>query len=206
MYNISAPKMTGETLRQFELIQRICGEHNYRNVLLVTTQWPTHIPDQSRCAVREGELRRDFWSDMIHGGSTMCRFDGKHGSAKAIIRRLAAKENVVLALQGELADGAKLKETSAFSFMVDVRSKDEEVLAVERAGDRESRLESIQIRREGEDQLNNNIVADTQSALNSKVVSTAQQKQKMSVRSLLRWILGLTSLAMVATQVGLEAA
>lgn len=206
MYNISSPRMTGETLRQFELIQRICGERNYQNVLLVTTQWPTHIPDQSRCAVREGELRRDFWRDMIRGGSTMCRFDGKHGSAKAIIRRLAAKENVVLALQGELASGAKLKETAAFSFMVDVRSKEEEVLAAERAGDRESQLESIRIRKEGEDQLNDDIVADTQSAIDSKVSLAEQQKHKMSVRSLLRWILGLTSLAMVATQVGLEAA
>lgn len=196
-------RMTGETLRQFELIKRMCGEQNYQNVLLVTTQWPTRMEDQSKCAVREGELRRDFWKEMISGGSTMCRFDDKHGSAKAIIRRLAAKDNITLTLQDELAAGKGLKSTTAFSFIVDSRTKKEEALAREKD---ETQVESLQLRRQGESQLNNNIVSDVQSAIEEEEATARQQKRKLSVRLVFTWILGLTHIAMGATQVGLAVA
>lgn len=200
LYDISLNRMTGETLRQFELIKRICGERNYQNVLLVTTHWPSRVEEQPKCTVREGELRREFWKDMISRGSTMCRFDDRHSSAKAIVRRLAAKNDITLTLQDELATGNGLKKTSAFSFIVNARSKDEEKLA--KKSD-EVEPESVQIRKEAETKLNDDIVGKIQNAIEEEEATARKRQKKLTVRQVFGWILGLTHLSMGGTQLGL---
>lgn len=192
--------MTGETLRQFELIKRICGQRNYQNVILVTTHWPKHTDEHPNCAVREGELRRNFWREMVSGGSAMTRFDDRHSTAKAIVRRLAAKEDITLTLQTELATGQGLKKTSAFSFIVDARVEDEARVA-KSSGEVEP--EGVRIRREDEGRLNDDIVAKVQSAIEEEEAQARKQKKKANVLQLFRWVLSLAHVAMGATQVAL---
>lgn len=187
-------------MRQFELMKRICGERNYGNVLLVTTHWPSHVEDQSKCAVREGDLRRDFWKEMVNGGSTMSRFDNRHNTAKAIIRRLSAKENITLTLQDELASGNGLKRTSAFSFIVSTRINDEEKV---KKKDEDVVPEGVEIRKQAEAKLNDDIVAKVQSAIEEEEAKARKRQKRMNVFQMFRWILGITSVAMGATQVGL---
>ena len=194
--------MTGETMRQFELIKRICGERAYGNVLLVTTHWPIHVEDQSKCAVREGELRREFWKEMVSGGSTMSRFDDRHNTAKAIIRRLAAKDDITLTLQEELASGDGLKRTSAFSFIVDARSKDEQKVAKK---DEDAVPESVEIRKDAEAKLNDDIVTKVQNAIEEEEAKARKRQKLLNVTQVFRWLLGLTHIAMGGAQVGLAA-
>lgn len=205
LYDISAKRMTGDCLRQFELIKRICGERNYGNVLLVTTHWPRTMKDQTKqgCAVREGDLRREFWKDMIEGGSSMCRFDDQHSTAKAIVRRLAGKENITLALQDEIAKGTKLKSTSAFSFIVRSRQKDEENL---KAHHEDVNEDGIAIRKEAEGLLSDDIVERVRTAIEKEEAETRKKgKVRATVQGLFRWIIGITNIAMGAAQVGLAA-
>ena len=221
--------MTGDTLRQFELIKRICGEQNYGNVsefpnrkskvlsrpqvLLVTTHWPERPEDQKKqhCALREGDLRRDFWKDMIRGGSTMCRFDDQHSTAKAIIRRLAGKPDITLALQDEMANGKSLKGTTAFSFIVNARQQDEERLkaAAESAGndlnDIGANPESIDIRKEGENTLDDEIVVKVRTAIAREDAEARRRNIKLRVQNVMRWLIGLTNVASGIAQVALGA-
>lgn len=194
--------MTGDAVRQFELIKRICGEHNYSNVLLVTTHWPKSAEEHPRCAVREGELRREFWKEMVSKGSGMCRFDNKHSSAKAIIRRLAAKDDITLTLQDELATGKGLKKTRAFSFIVHARSQDEQKVAEK---DEDVKPEGVQIRKEAEGRLNDDIVEKVQNAIAEEEATARKRQRKLTVQQVFRWILSLTHVAMGGTQVGLAA-
>lgn len=198
--------MTGDCLRQLELIKRIVGSQNYSNVLLVTTHWPRLIEDQKKqhCAVREGDLRRDFWRDLVNNGSSLCRFDDQHSTAKAIIRRLAGKDDITLDLQAELANGG-LRSTSAFSFIVNRRRKDEELL--KSMEERESvDPESVHIRKDDEPLLKDDVVARVVSAIEKEEAAAKKAKRKVTVQSLFRWILSLTNIAMGAAQVGLAAA
>jgi len=119
--------MTGDTLRQLQMIKLICGEYNYGNVMLVTTHWPKRIDEQKErgCPIREADLRKDFWKEMIKGGSKMFRFDDEEGTARAIVRSLAGKPDITLALQDELAKGKPLSATTAGSFIVNERQSDE---------------------------------------------------------------------------------
>lgn len=190
--------MTGESLRQFNLIQRIVGPAAYANVLLVTTHWPTSPADQPKCAVREGDLRRDFWTDMVAHGSTMCRFDDRHASAKAIVRRLAGKPDVTLTLQEELAAGRGLRRTAAFRFIASARARDEADGGVE--------VEGVRIRREAEGRLNDDIVAKVQDAIVEEEGRARKRQKRVQVLHVFRWILGLTNVAMGSAQVGLAAA
>lgn len=214
LYDITAKRMTGETLRQFELIKRICGEQNFGNVLLVTTHWPERIEDQKKqqCAVREGDLRRDFWKDMIAGGSVMCRFDNQHKTAKAIVRRLATKPNITLELQQEMAKSKSLKSTSAFSFIVKARQDDEEKARIgqndadfdDSATLCEVNPDGIGIRRQDEGRLNDDIVQRVQAVIEQQNEEARKREKKASVKDLFRWIIGLSSLAMGVAQVALQ--
>jgi len=130
LFDITAKRMTGDMVRQLQMIKLVCGESNYGNVILVTTHWPKHIEEQKErgCPIREADLRKDFWKEMIKGGSKMFRFDDEHGTAKAIVRSLAGKPDITLALQDEMAGGKPLSGTTAGSFIVDARHSDEREL------------------------------------------------------------------------------
>lgn len=131
-------------------------------MLLVSTNWPQRYEDQVKlkCPVGERDLRREFWSEMIKGGSSICRFDDQHATAKAIVRRLAGKPNITLALQDELVQGRKLKGTRAFSFIVKIRQRDEAALRVgEMSGESDpANAEGVAIRKESEGKLHDDIV------------------------------------------------
>ena len=98
--------------------------------MLVTTHWPKTFEEQNEqgCALREADLRSEFWKDMVKGGSKMVRFDDDIDTARAIVRSLAEKPDITLALQDEMASGVRLSATSAGSFVVNARQEDEDLL------------------------------------------------------------------------------
>lgn len=178
--------------------------------MLVTTNWPSRYEDQQKrqCAVRERDLRREFWKDMLEGGSDMCRFDDQHATAKAIIRRLAGKPNITLALQSELAEGKSLKKTRAFSFIVKLRQRDEAVLKVAEASGVDSsqnvNAEGLAIRKNSEAHLNEDIVERVRLAIQEEEEAAKKQRRKLTVKGIFRWLIGLTHIALQAAQVGLS--
>lgn len=135
----------------------------------------------------------------------MSRFDDKHATAKAIIRRLAAKENITLTLQDELSSGKGLKRTAAFNFIVNARLKDEAQMAKHAEDEEVVPAESMVMRREAEEKLHDDIVAKVQRAIVEEEAAARKRNMRLKVQQLLKMILGLTHVAMGGTQVGLAA-
>ena len=130
---------------------------------------------------------------MIDGGSSICRFDDQHATAKAIVRRLAGKPNITLALQDELAQGQKLKRTRAFSFIVKTRQHDEAVLKVaEMSGEkRTADAESVAVRKDSEGKLHDDIVERVRIAIQEQEEAERKQRRKITIKGLLGWLIGI---------------
>jgi hypothetical protein len=204
-----APRMTGESVRQLEMLKRICGEDNYGNIMLITTRWPDTMEYAKKwnCPIREGDLRRDFWKDMIRGGSKMWQFDDQVGTAKAIVRALLAKKDVTLALQRELAGGELLKSTTAGTFVVEERQNDERrhsLMSHEaQSNPDDNRLveeadmlrKSIDQRKADEPKLSEDIMEKVRSQIEKAKEEIKKQGRRPTVSNVITWLIGMSSLA-----------
>ena len=113
LHRITDNRMQGSTFRYFQIFQRLCGEHAFGNVILLTTMWD-QLQDEAVGYRRDQELRKDYWDMMEEKGSHIAMFDGSHEMAESIVLRLLGKPNVTLDIQRELVDGNKpLEDTSA---------------------------------------------------------------------------------------------
>ncbi|GAP91960.2 putative p-loop containing nucleoside triphosphate hydrolase protein [Rosellinia necatrix] len=118
IHRITDNRYAGSAIKTFEVFKRICGINAMRNVVLVTSRWGD--VDESTGAARERELREQFWAYMLGHGSSLCRYHGDSGSARAITAQILVKENVLLQLQDEMAnEGKNLDETAAGSYVSD---------------------------------------------------------------------------------------
>ncbi|RMZ13436.1 hypothetical protein D0860_02564 [Hortaea werneckii] len=197
-----ASRMTGDTLRQLEMIKRICGEHCYSNIMLVMTHWPKSLADQKAngCAVKEKDLRTEFWRDLVRGGSIMKRFDNESISAQAIVRTFAGKQNIVTSLQEQLAQGLKLSQTSAGSFIADAR-RAEEIDASPKSSQERERLERW---KKDEEKLPDDIVRDVRKDIKDADSEARNNKRIPTVALILRWLISVSALAMGVSQVALQ--
>ena len=209
--------MTGDKWRQLEMIKSICGKNNYSNVMLVTTHWPKSFEEQNEqgCPLREADLRSEFWADMVKGGSKMVRFDNDEDTAKAIVRTLAEKPDITLALQDEMAAGRLLNATSAGSFVVNARHEDEDILkslqakAKKLANDPENaelvqeieQLQaSIESRKADEEKLAGDIVAKIRKEIRDVDREARQRGRKPTVGNIVSWLIGLSELTVQLVQ------
>jgi hypothetical protein len=117
LHRITDVRMQGSALRYFEMFRRLCGDHAFDNVALVTTMWGL-LKDESLGLEREKELIEQYWDPMIDLGSYVTPFDGTKEAAEGIIALLAGKPDVVLKIQRELADeGKSTEQTSAGAYV-----------------------------------------------------------------------------------------
>lgn len=212
LYDIMAPRMTGDTLRQLEMINRICGDKNYENVMLVTTHWPRDVQEQKdrNCAIREGDLRRDFWKEMVKGGSKMWRFDDEPGTARAIVRSLAGKRDITLALQDEMAGGKPLSGTTAGSYIVNARLDDQKKLAARMMDEadsasadlQESRRmqDSVENRKAAEEDLKQDLVKRIRTEIETMDKEARKKNMKPTVKNFIDWLIGISSLTAQVVQ------
>lgn len=127
----------------------------------------------------------------------MCRFNGGHSDAKAIVRRLGGRPNVILALQDEMAQGQLLKSTSAFKFIVEARRQDEQKLeSGSDAKEIEVNAEGVTIRKEAEAQLSDDMVTRVQSMIVKEEAAARKRNKKATVLDLIKWIISVTNIAM----------
>lgn len=206
--------MTGDKLRQLEMVKRVCGAHNYANTMLVTTHWPKRIEEQKErgCAIREADLRREFWRDMIAGGSKMWRFDDEESTAKAIVRSLSGKPDITLALQSEMLAGQALTKTMAGSYIVDARRQDESSLRskVKELGNDPNNTDlveeikrlqdSIEGRKAVEPKLEDDMVTRIREEIQTISEEASQRSKRPSVANIFRWLISISSLTAEVVQ------
>jgi hypothetical protein len=186
--------------------------------MLVSTQWPDDPEWQRKMnlAVREGDLRRDFWRDMVRGGSKMWRLDNNKATAQAIIRTLMQKEPVEFALQKEMVAGKSLENTTAGAFIVAARREDEKRhsrLSIDLKNDpTNSRLsqnaeklqESIEQRRVDEEKLKDDILKSVREDIKRVVQDEMKNTgRRPTVNSIINWLLNIGSITVNVLQAAL---
>ena len=131
LHRISDARMPGSAVKNLRMFQALCGESNYRNVVLATTMWAETEGSDARNIQNQRlrELQDTYWADMIQSGSKVMKHDGHESSALQIVRSLTARAEppITLAIQRQLvADGLTLDETDAGKVVF------EEVIAAKR--------------------------------------------------------------------------
>lgn len=118
LHRIIDVRYSGSSVKTLEIFKKICGNLALKNVVLVSTRW--NEVDEAVGALREQQLRDDFWAYMLGHGSTMARFHGNRDSAIGIASQLVSRQSIVLELQREFFDeGKTLKQTVAGAFVND---------------------------------------------------------------------------------------
>jgi chromosome condensin MukBEF ATPase and DNA-binding subunit MukB len=104
--------MTGSVLKNLQMFATLCGHKAMPNVVIATTMWGEVKPESAER--REAELRREFWTDMVHDGCKTERFQDSYESAWKIIGKLSEKDSAQVLLPHEIVDvNLRLNETQA---------------------------------------------------------------------------------------------
>ena len=109
--------MSGSSLRNLQILQKLCGESAYPHIALTTTMWDA-LQDSEKGASNQDELlsRVEWWGDMVRHQSYVARHDGQVATAQEIIQHLISSRDpdLVLAIQTEMVLQKKsLEDTSA---------------------------------------------------------------------------------------------
>ncbi|KAG8741178.1 hypothetical protein FRC10_003223 [Ceratobasidium sp. 414] len=109
---ITDNRMTGASVRSFELFTKICGLSSMRNVMIVTNMWSSPAdPEEER---RDEQLKTSFFNVAVDNGAKMARRAGVGSqSARSIVQLMLNLPPIELQLQTELARGLPLDETQA---------------------------------------------------------------------------------------------
>jgi hypothetical protein len=110
--------MQGSALSNPRMFQKLCGDQDFQNVVLVTSFWD--VIDASIGEAREAELRDkdEFWGRMVRKGSTIQRYDRTDPtSAGKILNLLETFSPFMLKAQKEVViDGKDPSQTDAATF------------------------------------------------------------------------------------------
>ncbi|KAH6988472.1 P-loop containing nucleoside triphosphate hydrolase protein [Ilyonectria destructans] len=123
LHRISDNRVTGSSLKSFNILQKLCGPEGAARVFLVTTMW--QLAETGKLNPHEAQIRElrltstpEFWGCMHQQGSQIKQWRGNESSALSIIRELIdlnEKEGYLTQqIQREIVDEKKrLQETSA---------------------------------------------------------------------------------------------
>ena len=96
--------------KSLEIFSELCGERNFANVRILTTDWDG--VDEYEGETREKALSKIYFKHLIDGGAEMFRHDGPE-SAQSIMSGLIQRPPVTLKIQEELNVSKVLGNTSA---------------------------------------------------------------------------------------------
>ncbi|CAN9268673.1 unnamed protein product [Alternaria alternata] len=119
---ITDMRMSGSSLKSLRIFEKICGERNFRDVVVVTTMWGSLKTNEARDAavmrMKMMEERPEFFGNLIRGGARMEKSQGDGQSGVRIVELLAdRRKTVVLQLQHEMRGGMKLEGTTAGRYL-----------------------------------------------------------------------------------------
>ena len=181
MYKIIEKRITGAAARNLRMLQALCGEHFYQNVVLTTTMWGT-VPAAvfPELEIREAQLNGGsaFWADMMEKGSEYARYDDTVASGRAILETCLSKRNppplnIVLELKkGKMS----LEDTSAGRIITAELRKREEKKRQELLEEEREEAMLLQARKEKEAQLR----AAEEQVLQARTRSAVPRRQAQS--------------------------
>ncbi|KAI0549267.1 hypothetical protein F4679DRAFT_547365 [Xylaria curta] len=113
LHRISDARMTGGSLRNLHMFQRLCGRECFQALTLATTFWSN--PPSEKQEATEKELCSVYWSDMLNSGATYLRHEGGPESGRRVLDHMIdRRKRFKTDIQVEMVEkGLRLDETSA---------------------------------------------------------------------------------------------
>ncbi|KAI0809900.1 hypothetical protein GGR55DRAFT_144753 [Xylaria sp. FL0064] len=113
LHRVSDTRMTGGSLRNLQMFQKLCGRDCFQVLTLATTFW-SDPPDKKQLAA-EHELCSNYWSDMLNNGATYIRHEGGPNSARRVLDHMISRRRKFKTdIQVEMVEkGLRLDQTSA---------------------------------------------------------------------------------------------
>ena len=121
LHRITNTRVAGSARRALSVFKRICGEDNYKNVILATTFWNSIAHCVETGVDREHQLlsHEGFWKSMKEKGAQTTRLARDYETIIPALIEMAAKPKVTLEIQHELNRGCSLESTMAGLFIKD---------------------------------------------------------------------------------------
>ena len=114
LHRITDDRVGGTALKNLSMFQKLVGDHNMRNVILVTTMWgKLQLSDNGEARVKQLTSTGKFWGGMISCGASHERYDGTKEDALRIFQMMLDNAPCKLQIQEEHDNGKKLADTSA---------------------------------------------------------------------------------------------
>ncbi|KAH7133895.1 P-loop containing nucleoside triphosphate hydrolase protein [Dactylonectria macrodidyma] len=118
MHRITDPRISGTSMKNLQMFQKLCGTASIPHVTLTTTMWSALGPTPAEQQVglrRQAELQKQFWAPMISLGAKVMPHNGSAESARAIVSAIVGQNtDTVLDIVRELVYEQKtLSETEA---------------------------------------------------------------------------------------------
>ena len=125
LHRITDTRVAGSARRALHLFQRICGEDNYKNVILATTFWNSIAHCEETGVDREQQLLSSdgFWKCMKEKGAQTIRLTRDYKTILPALVEMAEKPELTLRIQHELHQGCTLEGTMASLFIRDDSAK-----------------------------------------------------------------------------------
>lgn len=125
LHRINNTRMEGSARRALHIFQGVCGEDNYKNVILATTFWNKMEHCKQTAIEREKQLLETdgFWKSMKEKGASTMRLSRDYHQVVPALLQIAGKPKVTLDIQRELKSGIPLEMTMAGLLIKDERQE-----------------------------------------------------------------------------------
>ncbi|KAF8995708.1 hypothetical protein BDQ17DRAFT_977693 [Cyathus striatus] len=108
LHNITEGRVSQASRNMFDMVDRLCRKKSKTAPILATTRWEEVSEEIGN--ERLSELKREYWKEMIKGGSAVCRFEKSHESAWKIINRILKKFELTTSVLLDLKEQMDNKE------------------------------------------------------------------------------------------------
>jgi len=116
LQRISDPRFSGQSARNLEIFQGICGASAFKNVVVLTTFWDRVSPTEG--ARREAQLKSQFFKDLVEGGAHFMRHDRAVNSTRAVLRHIFTLAPTITQIQSSIREeGNSLEDTAPGSVL-----------------------------------------------------------------------------------------
>ena len=119
---ITDPRMSGSSLKSLRIFEKLCGEKNFANVMIVTTMWDVLKTEEARENAKERQTilkdTAEFFGHLVNGGAIMAEYDDTYDGALDVVETISGrKQRLVLDVQREMLNKGTLADTTVGQFL-----------------------------------------------------------------------------------------
>jgi hypothetical protein len=176
---ITDTRVQGAALKSINILQKMCGEEMFPNIIVVTTMWNQQeqtAEGGDKGKERENQLMQTFFAPMVQRGTQFRRHYGDRDNADAIVSELILRnQTVVLDLQKQMAHGLALSDTPVGQLV------EQEQKELQRRYEREIRDLEDQLREAQENKEDGEILALREELQQQRALQANLEKDRRSL-------------------------